>query len=552
MSEQVNERAVTQGALPAFPAFLLERQLVNRQDLAIAEEYAVRERADLVDAVVTLGLVQETDSYAALALAAGTDFVDLVQTPSSELAIRLLPERLARRHLVVPLTVDNRTLTFATCRPFSPEAERDVAFASGRRTQMVDGDPLGHRRRARSLLPQAARARRARRAPPVGAAGRRERRSEGCADGVGLHRDRALRSPDRTRGRSGRQRRARRVRQLRHARALPHLRRPRAGADAAGLGLSAGPQPLQDHGEGGHLGPAPPAGWRVPAESERPPDRHPALEPADGRRREARHARHRQPQHAADARSPGLRRRHAGAVRAGAGASRRPGPGDGTDRVRQDDRALRRARPSPDGPDQHRERRGSGRADGHRRHADSGEREGRQHVSELPPIAPPAGSERHHGRRDPRRRGRADRGTGGLHRPPGPVVDAHRRHRHRHHASDEPGPRAVQDRRVPVGGPVAAPAALALPALPARAPRHRGAPPRHRASRELGAGVGRAGLRALQADGLRRPRAGDRAADAVRRAARRDRPGRHGARDPRRDARRRVPDHARTGAAAGG
>ena len=137
MSEQVNERAITQGALPAFPAFLLERQLVNRQDLAIAEEYALRERADLVDAVVTLGLVPETDSYAALALAAGADFVDLVQTPSSELAIRLLPERLARRHLVIPLAVDNRTLTYATCRPFSPEAERDVAFASGRRTQMV-------------------------------------------------------------------------------------------------------------------------------------------------------------------------------------------------------------------------------------------------------------------------------------------------------------------------------------------------------------------------------------------------------------------------------
>jgi type IV pilus assembly protein PilB len=133
----VPDRALAPPGLSTFPSILIERRLLNRQDLAIAEEYAERERVELVDAVVTLGLAPESESYAALSQAAGADFVDLLETPSGELAIRLLPERLARRHLVVPLSVDNRTLTFATCRPFSPEAERDLAFASGRRTQMV-------------------------------------------------------------------------------------------------------------------------------------------------------------------------------------------------------------------------------------------------------------------------------------------------------------------------------------------------------------------------------------------------------------------------------
>lgn len=68
--------------------------------------------------------------------AAGTEF-DLEQLEPSSLAIRLVPERLARRHSVIPVAADNRTLTFATCRPFDPEAERDVAFASGRRTRML-------------------------------------------------------------------------------------------------------------------------------------------------------------------------------------------------------------------------------------------------------------------------------------------------------------------------------------------------------------------------------------------------------------------------------
>lgn len=135
--EQGPDCAVTPGGLSGFPSILIEQRLLNRQDLAIAEEYAVREKVDLVDAVVTLGFLEDSESYAALSLAVCADFVDLLDTPSGELAIRLVPERLARRHLVVPLSVDNRTLTFATCRPFSPETERDLAFASGRRPAMV-------------------------------------------------------------------------------------------------------------------------------------------------------------------------------------------------------------------------------------------------------------------------------------------------------------------------------------------------------------------------------------------------------------------------------
>jgi CheY-like chemotaxis protein len=56
---------------------------------------------------------------------------------SSELAVRLVPEKVARRHLVVPMAVDNRVLTYATCAPYSAEADRDLGFASGRRTAGV-------------------------------------------------------------------------------------------------------------------------------------------------------------------------------------------------------------------------------------------------------------------------------------------------------------------------------------------------------------------------------------------------------------------------------
>ena len=97
-----------------FSTKLVESGLISRHDVAVAEQHALREQLHLVDAVVALGFVRETDSYAALAASLGTETVNLAETPSSELAIRLVPERLARRHCVVPLTVDNRLLTFAT------------------------------------------------------------------------------------------------------------------------------------------------------------------------------------------------------------------------------------------------------------------------------------------------------------------------------------------------------------------------------------------------------------------------------------------------------
>jgi type IV pilus assembly protein PilB len=119
----------------AFPALLMERGLITRADLAVAQQHADRQHLELPEAFVALGLVPEEMCYATLAEAAGLTLVDPVELAQSELAVRLVPERLARRYEVVPLAVDNRILTYATCRPFDPEIERDLSFASGRRTR---------------------------------------------------------------------------------------------------------------------------------------------------------------------------------------------------------------------------------------------------------------------------------------------------------------------------------------------------------------------------------------------------------------------------------
>ena len=120
-----------------FPKLLVDAALISPGDLAVAEKHAAAQHIPLVDTVVTLGFVREEDSYARLAEAGGYKLENIDEQVSTELAIRLVPERLARRHFVVPLEVNNRLLTYATSQPFNAEAERDIAFACGRRTRIV-------------------------------------------------------------------------------------------------------------------------------------------------------------------------------------------------------------------------------------------------------------------------------------------------------------------------------------------------------------------------------------------------------------------------------
>jgi len=142
MKPATASRLITPSAPAALSSAALARLLVESghmaaADLSTAEQHARRESVALVDAVVAMSLLTEAEAYTLLAQAAGAEFVALDRTMPSELAVRLVPEKLARRHLIVPLRVDNRTLTYATCRPLDPEVDSDVGFAAGRRTVAV-------------------------------------------------------------------------------------------------------------------------------------------------------------------------------------------------------------------------------------------------------------------------------------------------------------------------------------------------------------------------------------------------------------------------------
>src|SRR5438105_683000 len=87
-----------------FGEALISRALLNRHELDRALEHGDQQRVPLVEAVIDLGLVPESESYSALAEFTGFPLVDLSDMTPSSLALRLVPERVARRHMLLPLS----------------------------------------------------------------------------------------------------------------------------------------------------------------------------------------------------------------------------------------------------------------------------------------------------------------------------------------------------------------------------------------------------------------------------------------------------------------
>lgn len=119
----------------AFAAFL--SGLMVPPDVASVVRHADQYGVLIVEAVVALGFMNEPKAYAALAEWMGRPFVDLHDTPPNPTAARLLPERVSKARQILAIAHDNRTMTYASSALFNDEVDRDVAFASGRRPQMV-------------------------------------------------------------------------------------------------------------------------------------------------------------------------------------------------------------------------------------------------------------------------------------------------------------------------------------------------------------------------------------------------------------------------------
>ncbi|MBE0569602.1 MAG: Flp pilus assembly complex ATPase component TadA [Deltaproteobacteria bacterium] len=110
---------------------LVESGLLDEEGLtrALAEQRS--KRGKLGEVVVNLGLATETEIAQTLSLQLGIPLIDLENTPVEPQAIELIQEKVARKHLIIPVAIDHRDLHIAMADPLSFEAFEDVRFASG-------------------------------------------------------------------------------------------------------------------------------------------------------------------------------------------------------------------------------------------------------------------------------------------------------------------------------------------------------------------------------------------------------------------------------------
>ncbi|HEU4950081.1 MAG TPA: ATPase, T2SS/T4P/T4SS family [Candidatus Deferrimicrobiaceae bacterium] len=111
--------------------FLVETGMLDERGLtrALAEQQS--KRGKLGEVIVNLGLATETEIAQALSLQLGIPLIDLENTPVEPQAIELIQEKVARKHLIIPVSIDRRELHIAMADPLSFEAFEDVRFASG-------------------------------------------------------------------------------------------------------------------------------------------------------------------------------------------------------------------------------------------------------------------------------------------------------------------------------------------------------------------------------------------------------------------------------------
>ncbi|MGE5190365.1 MAG: ATPase, T2SS/T4P/T4SS family [Gemmatimonadota bacterium] len=110
---------------------LVETGLITKDNLdkALAAQQSMGKRVGEV--IVEMGLATEEEIAQALAVQLGVPILDLTETPVEPQAIELIAEKVARRHLLLPVVVEQGQLHVAMADPLSFEAMEDVRFASG-------------------------------------------------------------------------------------------------------------------------------------------------------------------------------------------------------------------------------------------------------------------------------------------------------------------------------------------------------------------------------------------------------------------------------------
>ncbi len=116
---------------------LIEDGLVSQEQLLSALERKKQTGKSLARTLIEMGIVSEAKLTEVLAQHLGLDFVDLAQYRVDHTAVALLDEKMAQRHLTMPLSFDGDTLIVAMADPTNIFALDDVKMSTGHQVRPV-------------------------------------------------------------------------------------------------------------------------------------------------------------------------------------------------------------------------------------------------------------------------------------------------------------------------------------------------------------------------------------------------------------------------------
>lgn len=116
---------------------LIEDGLVSQEQLLEALERKKQTGKSLARTLIELGIVSESKLTEVLAQHLGLEFVDIASYRIDMTAVALLDEKMAQRHLTIPLSFDGDTLVIAMADPTNIFALDDVKMSSGHQVRPV-------------------------------------------------------------------------------------------------------------------------------------------------------------------------------------------------------------------------------------------------------------------------------------------------------------------------------------------------------------------------------------------------------------------------------
>ena len=114
-----------------FGELLVEAGLLKEEDVPrVVQEQKTKRGERFGETVVRLGLASEVEIARALSDQLGIPFIDLTAMSISQSALQEVPERLAKKHMILPVAVLQKELHLAMADPLKFEALQDVRFTS--------------------------------------------------------------------------------------------------------------------------------------------------------------------------------------------------------------------------------------------------------------------------------------------------------------------------------------------------------------------------------------------------------------------------------------